>query len=145
MKEMKRYSITLEEGAKAYGDELNISPKHAVEICAAIKGKKLEEAKKLLEDVIKKKQFIPFRKHKKQIPHRKGGQPGRYPVKAARQILKLLENAENNAEEMGLEGELVVAHASAQKGRTFERRAPKGRMRPSNIQTVNVEIILKGM
>jgi large subunit ribosomal protein L22 len=138
---MRKYSTEL-QGAKAYGSEMNISRKHAVEICTAIRGKKLEKAKKFLQDVTEKKRFVPFRKHHKKVPHRTGGQPGRYPVKAAAHILKILENAENNATEKGMNGELVVAHAAAQKGREYERRAPKGRMKASNIETVNVEIIL---
>lgn len=135
------YSANI-QGAKAYGHELNISRRHAVEICAAIRGMPLDKAKTFLENVIQKKQFVEFKRHNKQIPHRKGGKPGRYPVKAARAILKLLENAENNAEELGMGDELIIKHIAAHKGRTYKRIAPKGRWRPSNIETTNIEIIL---
>ena len=130
------------QGAKAYAHELNISRRHAVEICSAIRGMSLEKAKTFLENVIQKKQFVEFKRHKKQIPHRKGGKPGRYSVKAAKAILKLLENAENNAEELGMDDNLVVKHIAAHKGRTYKRIAPKGRWRPSNMETTNIEVIL---
>ena len=138
---MKKYSTDM-KGAKAYGSELNISRKHAVEICTAIRGKKLDKAKQFLEDVTQKKRFVPLHKHKKQVPHRTGGKPGRYPVKAAKAVLKLLENAENNAENNGMDGELIVKHAMAKQGRTYDRRAPKGRWKVSNIETANIEIIV---
>jgi large subunit ribosomal protein L22 len=138
---MRNYSTEI-KGAKAYGSELNISRKNAVEVCTAIKGKKLEKAKRFLEDVIDKKQFVELKKHNKKVPHRKGGVPGRYPVKVAREILKILENAENNAEALDMTGELLVKHAVAHFGRTYKRRAPKGRWKTSNIETTNVEIIL---
>ncbi|MEJ2250653.1 MAG: uL22 family ribosomal protein [Candidatus Lokiarchaeota archaeon] len=51
--------------AKAAGRDLRIKPKHAREVCAVIKGMKLEEAKSFLEKVIKIDQSVPFRRHKK--------------------------------------------------------------------------------
>ncbi|MCD4740380.1 50S ribosomal protein L22 [archaeon] len=138
---MRGYSTQI-KGAKAYGSEINISRKHAVEVCTAIRGKRLEKAKQFLQDVTEKKQFVELHKHKKQVPHRTGGTPGRYPVKAAKEILKVLENAENNAENKDMEGDLIVKHAAAHYGRTYQRRAPKGKWKTSNIETTNIEIIL---
>lgn len=138
---MRNYSTQI-KGAKAYGSELNISRKHAAEVCTAIRGKPLEKAKKFLEEVKEKKQYVQLHKHKKQVPHRTGGKPGRYPVKAATEILKLLENAENNAENLGMSDTLLVKHAAAHQGRVYQRRAPKGRWKTSNLETTNIEIIL---
>ncbi|MCD6414818.1 MAG: 50S ribosomal protein L22 [Candidatus Diapherotrites archaeon] len=135
------YSANI-DGAKAYGYELNISRRHAVEVCRAVRGMNLEKAKKFLEDVIDKKRFVEFKKHNKQIPHRTGGKPGRYPVKAAKTILKLLENAENNAEERGMGDNLVVRHIAAHKGRTYKRLASKGRWKQSDMETTNIEVVL---
>ncbi|MBU4548292.1 MAG: 50S ribosomal protein L22, partial [Euryarchaeota archaeon] len=91
--------------AKAIGRALKISPKHAVEICRELRGMKLERAKVYLEEVIQMQKAVPFKRHNKKVGHRKGlnGWPtGRYPVKAAGHILKVLENAEANAEYKGL-------------------------------------------
>lgn len=132
--------------AKAYGKELRISPKDALEICRAIRGMKLAEAKKFLEEVKKRRRAVPYRKHKKKLAHKAGIGPGAYPVKAATEILKVLKNAEENAKYKGLDEEkLVIVHASAYKGITIPGIMPRafGRATPANTPLTNVEIILK--
>ena len=87
---------------------LKISPKHCVEICNAIRGMEVTKAKNYLEDVIDMKKSVPFKRHNRQVGHRKGQEgwaAGRYPVKAAEQVLKVLENAEANAEYKGMDTE----------------------------------------
>lgn len=138
-----------ETTAKAMGRELHISPKDSVEICNSIRGKDLEEAKNTLELVINKEKPIPFRKHNKKKGHRKnlnGWDAGGYPVKAAKEILKVLENAENNAEYKGLEIEkLKIKHISAKKGQEIEGMMPRafGRATPKNTQTTHLEVVLE--
>jgi large subunit ribosomal protein L22 len=134
--------------AKAIGTEIHISPKHSVEICRVLKGKMLDDAKDLLEDVIEKKRPIPFKKHKRSMGHRKGKGfgPGRYPVRAAKAILKVLESAESNAEYSGLDTEaLKVRHIAANKGRTISGWMPRahGRNTAKDTETVNIEVILE--
>ncbi|MBN3037464.1 MAG: 50S ribosomal protein L22 [Candidatus Diapherotrites archaeon] len=131
------------EGARAMGRGIDMSPKHAIEVCTAIRGKRVEAAKKFLENVMTKEEHVPFKRFNKQVPHRSGG-PGRYPVKAAKHILGILKNAEANADSRGMDTErLYIAHAKADKGRAYARRAAKGRMKTHTLQTVNVEIVLK--
>jgi len=150
--QMPKYGYSAEvEGsfAKAYGREMRISPKHAMEVCRAIKGMKLMVAKDYLQAVVKKKKAIPYRRHRKKIAHRRGltkGDAGQYPVNAARAILKVLGNAEANAKYKGMsEEKLRIAHASAQKGITIPGFLPRAfaRATPFNKPTTNVEIILK--
>jgi large subunit ribosomal protein L22 len=148
------YSITdldPERTAKVSGRELRMSPKHAGEICRTIKGMKLEKAKKFLEQVIAKKTPVPFRRYKKKVAHRHGLQKcsaGRYPVKAANLILKLLQGAEANAEFKGLDVEsLRIIHASAYPGlkiqNYFERA--HGRSSPKFEYLTHVELVLEQM
>ena len=90
--------------AKANGKALKISPKHSVEICRTIRGMHLDDAKEFLEEVMRKETPVPFKRHNKKVGHKRGieGWPtGRYPIKAAEQILQVLENAEANAEYAG--------------------------------------------
>jgi len=150
--QMPKYGYSTEvEGsfAKAYGKEMRISPKHAMEVCHAIKGMKLMVAKDYLQAVVKKKKAVPYRRHRKKIAHRRGltkGDAGQYPVNAARAILKVLGNAEANAKYKGMsEEKLRIAHASAQKGITIPGFLPRAfaRATPFNKPTTNVEIILK--
>ena len=75
---------------KASIREADISFKHTREIAINIKGMLLERAKLYLEEVIAMKRSVPFKRYNKKIGHRsdlKGWDTGRYPVKAAREIL----------------------------------------------------------
>jgi large subunit ribosomal protein L22 len=134
--------------AQAMGRSLKISPKHSVEICREIRGKKLSAAKNYLNDVIEMKKAVPFKRHNKKVGHRKGlkgWSAGRYPVKAAKSILGVLKNAEANAEYKGLDTEnLVVEHISSHRGiilRGFTTRA-FGRSTPFNTPTTHIQVVL---
>ena len=134
--------------AKTFGRNLRISPKHSVEICKAIKGMKVEDAKEFLLRVQEKKEAVPFRKHKKKVGHKRlfKWYAGRYPVKASERFYRLLEEVESNAEYKGLDTErLRIIHISAYKGRTFPGYIPRayGRATPYNHETTNVELIVK--
>jgi len=142
------YSKKVDEPcAKAFGREMRVSPKHAMEVCRTIKGMKLATAKEYLQAVVDKKKPVPFKRHRKKIPHRRGaGGSGQFPVKTAHAILKILENAEANATYKGLDVEkLKIVHASAHKGITIPGFLPRAfaRATPFNKPLTNVEIILK--
>lgn len=140
------YSISIPgKTAKAYGNELNISWKDANEICRWIKGTNTKSAKKRLDGVIEKKSFVPMKRYTTGVGHREKGKPGRYPVKAARAVKKVVENAEANAEGKGMDTEkLRIAHSSAYKGMKLQRIRPRGQAISHNIQLTNIEIIVKG-
>ncbi|MEM2272969.1 MAG: 50S ribosomal protein L22 [Candidatus Bathyarchaeia archaeon] len=144
------YSIVMYDHAtmaRAGGRELRISPKAAREVCSAIRGMMLEEAKEFLRKVIAKKTAVLYRRYKKKLPHRRGlGGAGRYPVKAASKILEVLESAEANAEYKGLDMEkLKVIHASAYPGVKIRRYRPRafGRATPRFETLCHVEIVLQ--
>ncbi len=135
-----------ERSARALGSELHCSPKHSQNIMRAIKGMSIEEAKQFLEDVIAKKRAVPFTTHNRDVSHRKGMGPGAYPEKASQLILRVLKNAENNAEYKGLDTEnMIISHASAYKGQKIEGMMPRafGRSSPKNKQTTNAELIIE--
>ncbi len=133
--------------ARAMGYEMDISFKHAVEICRAIKGKKIDDAIAYLEDVVAMKKAVPFKNHKKKVAHRRGLEKwyaGRYPVKASREIIKVLKNLKANAEYKGLEvNRLVITHAQAKKGRVLKRYMPRayGRATPRFKVLTTVEVV----
>jgi large subunit ribosomal protein L22 len=95
-----------------------------------------------------KRRAVPFRRHDGRIGHRHNvekSDSGRYPVKASRVILQVLENAENNADYKGLDLErLRITHISAYPGRVLERIIERahGRANPRNEQLVHVEVVL---
>jgi len=134
------------KAAKAMGYEMPISFKHAVEICRVIRGKKIEDARNLLEEVIEMRRAIPFKRYKKKVAHKKLEKwyAGRYPQKAAKHILKILRNLEANAEYKGLDlDKLIIVHAQAQKGRVIQRYMPRafGRATPRFQQLTTVELV----
>ena len=146
------YSITelgSERTVKASGREIRISPKHAREVCYTINGMRLEKAKRFLSQVIVLKQPVPFRRFIKKLGHRHGMEQamvGKYPVKAATEILKVVRNAESNAEFKGLDIErLRIIHASAYPGIKLKRAIPRafGRSSPKNRSLTHVEIVLE--
>ena len=145
---MPKYSIDIdpEKSAKAYGYELDCSAKDSMNLAYALKGMRSEDAKKYLQDIIEKKRPLPAVFHDGKRAHQIGIGPGNYPQKAARYLLKMLENAENNAEYKGFDVEnMKIAHISAYKGRVIRGIMPRahGRATDKNRTTTNIEIILE--
>lgn len=129
--------------ARAVGRDMSISKKQSVEICKWIHKRQLEKAKKILEDAIAMKRPIPFTRFNWNVGHRPGMGPGRYPQKAAKEILAVLKSAEANAQVKGLNtGNLHIIHINAQKA-----SAPLhyGRQRGTHMKRTHVEIVLQEM
>ena len=145
---MRGYTYAVPKGrtvARARGVELHISPKKTYEVLNAIRGLPLEEARRVLEDAVALKRAIPFRRYNQETAHHKGTGPGRYPKKVAREVLKVLANAESNAEYEGMDtDDLILAAASCARGRILKAMMPRahGRATDWNEQTTNVEIVL---
>ncbi|MBI5228583.1 50S ribosomal protein L22 [Candidatus Micrarchaeota archaeon] len=121
-----KYSMDFpkEKCARAQCIDLNASYKDLANVCSAIKGKAVGEARAILEDAIKGKKAIPYKKFSKGVGHRSelGGKKGRYPKKECRLMLELLKSAESNAEYKGLDkGKLVVKHVAAFKQNVYPR------------------------
>jgi large subunit ribosomal protein L22 len=135
--------------AIASGRDLRIKPKVAREICNHIKGKKLEEAKLFLNDVIDKKQAVPYYRYRGKIPHRKklqGHDAGRFPEKAAEEILKILNSVESNAEFKGLYVDrLRIIHMAAHRGRVIRKYIPRafGRASPYFKHLTHIEVVVE--
>ena len=146
---MKGYSYTgdaRESVARARGVELPISPKKTYEVLNAIRGMSLEEARSFLEEVAELDRPVPFRRYNQETAHKRGVGPGRYPKKVARSLLRILQNAESNAEYEGLDvDQLYVFVAASSRGRIRQASMPRaqGRATAWNEQTTHVEIVLK--
>ena len=132
---------------KCAGRELKMSPKAAVEICHTIRGMKIGEAKTLLEQVIKKRLPIAYRRYKKKVAHKSMPEKtfaGRDPVKTADRILRLLRELEANAEYKGLDiDRLRIVHAASQRGMKTQRYISRafGRASPYRNTLVHVELM----
>ena len=126
--------------------EKPISHKHAREIALAIKGLSIEKARDYLLDVTKFKRSIPFKRYKNQVGHKSdpGTMSGRYPQKAATEILRLLDNLESNAEYKGMDlDRLKIINTTVHKGRLLKRFIPRamGTSSAKNNALIHVEIL----
>lgn len=143
-----KYSTDVDQDktAKAYGYELHCSRKDSMNLAHAICGMKTEQAKKYLQEIIDIKRPLPAIFHKRKLAHQKGIGPGSFPQKAARYMLKTIQNAENNAEYKGFNPEdMKITHASAYGGRITKGIMPRaqGRATDKNTRTTNIEIIIE--
>ena len=83
---------------------------------------------------------IPFRRFTSSISHKKGKGPGKYPINAATEILKLVENAEANAKFKGLNASnLIIKHMCAQHGGNVWKA---GRFRRRKMKRTHIEIVV---
>ena len=147
---MKGYTFDGFDGehmARAIGSALPISLKQSVEICRFIKYRNVSDAKKMLENVIEKKAAVPFNRYNTDLGHKTKIGPGRYPEKASKEFIKLIENVEANAQFKGLNtSNLIIAHVSAHKaGKTWHfGRKSRRRMKRTNVEIIVEEKANKG-
>jgi len=111
--------------AKASGANLNISKKDAAKVCKVIRGKKLTQVKRLLNDLSSEKRSLN----------------GKYYTKAVTQIRELLGGCEKNAEFLALDIDRLFVHASAHHGSVIRRRRRKAAF-GSRLKMTNLEIML---
>lgn len=123
--------------AKAKITNADISTKVAIELANMLRGKPTEEAKTYLEQVVKKKKAVPFKRFTNGVGHRKGMAAGRYPVKASEAFLTLIKSAEANAENQDLFGPYKITTLKANKG---PKRRSYGRQRGRTQKNTHIDI-----
>ncbi|KAK7681512.1 hypothetical protein QCA50_015244 [Cerrena zonata] len=139
-----------EKTSRARGEYLRTHFKNMREVAAALSGLKLTKAYAYLGDVKDHKQVIPFRRfaggvgRASQAKQFKATQ-GRWPEKSVKFILRLLKNAESNADAKNIELEelyvknIVVQQAPKTRRRTYRAH---GRINPYQGHPCHVEVIL---
>lgn len=128
--------VSKEHFASLFVRDLPISTKQCVEICRFLRNKKLDKAKRMLNDVISKQRAVPFKKYNRDMGHKPGIAAGRYPVKAAKEILRLLNSVEANADNKGLDVDKLVLfdiHASQGMNQWHYGRKRRIRMKRTHI------------
>jgi large subunit ribosomal protein L22 len=136
--------------AKGKANELSQSPKHSIEIANFIRHQRVNDAIAYLNQVVALKKAIPFRRFNSNVAHKRGlpgnWDAGRYPVKASKAYIRILESVKKNAEYIGLDPEnLEIIHVTANRGRSQKSFFPRamGRASPKARETVNIEIIVR--
>ncbi|MHB8586013.1 MAG: 50S ribosomal protein L22 [Thermoplasmatota archaeon] len=140
-------NLDAETTAKALGRDIAVKPKFTVNVCRAIRGMRVAKAKVYLENVIALEQAVPFTIHKRNVKHKSSaGGPGAFPVGSAKAVLRVLKDAESNAEYKGLDpDDLVVWHTAAHRAAPIQGMMPRahGRAGAWNKSTSHIEIVLK--
>ncbi|EDR30025.1 60S ribosomal protein L17, putative [Entamoeba dispar SAW760] len=142
--------VNVAKAAQARGDNLKVHFKNTYETADAIRGMKVSRAQEFLKNVIIKKEIVPFRKHNGGVGRKaqcKGLNCafGRWPVKSAQFILKLLKNAVDNAKAKGLNTALLtVSHIAVQEARSSRRRLYRahGSINSFSSSPCHIELIL---
>ncbi|KAJ7505264.1 60S ribosomal protein L17/L23 [Mycena galericulata] len=139
-----------ETTSRARGEYLRTHFKNMREVAAALTGLKLTKAYTYLADVKEHKQVIPFRRFSggvgraSQAKQFKATQ-GRWPEKSVKFMLRLLKNAESNADAKNIELEdLIIKNIVVQQAPKTRRRTYRahGRINPYQGHPTHVEIIL---
>lgn len=137
-KEQKAKPVVKKELAIANGLDLHASKKHCMYISTFVKGKKIDDAIKQLEEVIKLKRAIPF---KGEIPHRKGDMmSGRYPVNASKLYINILKGLKGNVLANGMDLDKTVITSSISNWSTRPQRRGGGRFKRTNVYITAKEI-----
>ncbi|MEK6917417.1 MAG: uL22 family ribosomal protein [Nanoarchaeota archaeon] len=105
IKEKPKKEIKKKTSAVVNGINLHMSTKQAAAICRFIKWKEIKKAVQELKEVSQLRRAIPM---KGEIPHRKNIGPGRYPQKASKAFVELLNTLSANAETNGLENPIIA-------------------------------------
>lgn len=136
---------------KAVIKDAPVSIRDLYNVCKAIRGMKLKDAKMFLERVSNSQESLPFWRyshgssHKSNISSKWKVKNGRYPVKAIQFVLKALDNAEANAVAKGLDSDSIrILHIAAHKGIIIKRFMPRafGRATRKYRRTSNIEVIV---
>lgn len=123
------YNLDRKEIVFASTKDINASFKDLCAVCDAVRYRRVQSAIRLLESVENEGTAIEYRRHNKYMGsrHELGGKKGRYPIKCAAIIRKVIINASANARNKGEDPEsMYVVHALANKTIEVGRLPPKG-------------------
>ena len=136
------YEEMKENMARAMGKHLDLSTKTAIEVANFLRGKTTAKAKAILARVFEYKQAVPYKRFTNGLGHKpgKGIAAGRYPQKASKHFLALIEQAEANAQAKGLSSDLMIVHLAAQKGPTTWHY---GRQQRRQAKRTHIEIVVQ--
>jgi large subunit ribosomal protein L22 len=142
--------LDAKKSARASKHNCPISVKYAVEFGNYFRNMPVKKALKILADIEAKKDFLPLVKYAKKVPNRKGQSKrgttiGRYPVKCAKYVRLMLEEASANAENKNLNIEkLKIESMFATKGVTRQKIQPMGRIggKTRESKSTNIEVIV---
>ena len=142
--------ISKKKTALAMMKNKRVSLKFSNEIVSNIKGKRVDKAIAYLQRILTKEEFLPLRKYKKKIGHRKGEAKGmtkigRYPMRTVEAFIEILESVKANADYKGLDSDnLIITHMFVSQGFARASYQSQGRIAGKRRQrkSVHIEIVV---
>ena len=138
--------------AKAKASSLRVHFKNMREVGRALQGRNVKNAQQYLQDVVGRKQAVPFRRftggcgrHAQGKNQNAPGSQVGWPVKACTHFISLLTNVVANAELKGLDTDAcVIKHVQVNRAVKQRRRTYRahGRINPYMSNPSHVEIII---
>lgn len=114
--------IVKKDYATVNGLNLHISAKTSIHVCDMIRGRSIDTALKMLEEVSKYKRVVKMNNREVGHRHGKGIMAGRYPLNAVIEFIDLVKRLKANALYHGVEIEKCVISCKANKApRPFKR------------------------
>jgi len=112
-KKEEKKQVVKKDSAIAKAFNLSISPKYSKYICNMIRGKDIDTAQKMLEEVVAYKRVVKM--HGLQVPHKhgKGIMAGRYPITATKEFITLIKQLKANGIHNELEMEKYIIAGNA--------------------------------
>nr|XP_027201292.1 60S ribosomal protein L17-like [Dermatophagoides pteronyssinus] len=149
----KIVSENVERTVCARADNVKCSFKNTHQTAAAVRGRRLLDAREYLTAVVEKKRCIPFTRFNDGVGRTAQAKEfkltqGRWPEKSAKNILALIQNLEANAKAKGLDpAELVISHIVVQRAAKGRRRTFRahGRVTPYCSHPCHIELICSPM
>ncbi|EJW02134.1 ribosomal protein L22 [Edhazardia aedis USNM 41457] len=134
---------------RASAQNAKVSFKNTRETSRVLRGKKIDEAIKYLNNVIQHKQCVPMRRYARGCGRTRQArefktQRGRWPEKSCKLFLWLLENIKSNADAKKLSSDdLVITHVQVNKApKTYGRlHRAHGRITPYNSSPCHVNMV----
>jgi len=121
-----KYTVPIKKDTVCASSRLSVSTKTATKICRFLKGKKLGETKKVLNDLINEKISLN----------------GKYYTNTCKEILKVLESVESNARVKGLNLESMKVLISAHRGPTLHRGRRRWRKFGTRLKMSQIQVVL---
>lgn len=116
------------------GRDLRVGLKHAIALSKFIRGKDIDIAIRQLEDVVQMKIAVPMAG---EIPHRRNmsiaSGSGRYPIKGAKEFIRLLKSLKSNAINNEIELEKFKLHAIPNNAPKPYKRFGQGKMKRCHV------------
>ncbi len=124
---VKKEEAKPKESAVVRGQSMRLSLKHCIGICKMLKGRRPEKAIKMLEEVATGKRAVAMRG--REVAHQKGKgvSGGKYPKKAALEMIDLIKQLGANANVNQIEEPVIVIAKADSASRPWRRDRRKAK------------------